>query len=157
MKISRWTGAGMIVMAVLLCASQATRADVYTPSAHGRTEIPTIKSADDAVSSVPVLSRLTRSFLVGDGFKFKLSGTELRVDHMATDSSAPVSQRNCMISLNFNSPVAFFGSSVELPLLHASNVGSNWGTSSFGDYVAHFSKDASVEHPTIGLKVTARF
>src|SRR5438045_942935 len=155
MKNKRWARVGMIVISGLLSFSQLVCADVYTPSAHGRSQIPSIKSADDAVSSVPLLGRLTRSFVVGDGFKFKLSGTELQIDHMATDSRAPMSQRNCMLSINFISPVSFFGSSVELPLLHSSNLGSNWGADTFGDYVAHFSKESNTQHPTIGLKLSA--
>ena len=52
------------------------------------------------------MGKIPHSFLVGDGFKFKLSGKELRIDHMADHSRAPVSHRNCMLSLNVASPVA---------------------------------------------------
>ena len=138
-----------------LCS--VVQADVYLPKDSAAGSIQPVKSAEDAVANVPGLNKLTRSFLIGDGFKFKLSGKELRIDHMATNSTAPVSHRNCMISLNFDSPVAFFGSSMELPIVTAQSLSNDWAPTSLGDYVLHFSKDAAVDHPTIGLKVTARF
>jgi len=155
MKLTPWIGWGMGVT-VLAGVGSLAHADVYIPKGRAQSQIAPIKSAEDAVSTVPGLSRIPRSFLIGDGFKFKLSGKELRIDHMATHSNAPISHRNCMISLNVDSPVAFFGSSMEIPLFNAQNL-SSWGVSSLGDYVLHFAKDASVEHPTVGLKVSARF
>src|SRR6185295_12032806 len=105
MKTMRWIGWG-IVMSVLTGFSAAVRADVYIPKGGSTGSIQPIKSAEDAVSTVPGLNKIPRSFLIGDGFKFKLSGTELRIDHMATHSRAPMSHRACMISLNMASPVA---------------------------------------------------
>lgn len=147
----------MLVLAGLVCVCLPVRADVYTSGNIGGSgnAVPPMKTTDDVVASVPVLSKIPHSFIFGDGYKFKLSGKELQIDHVG-DHGTPVSQRTCMISLNYASPVAFFGSSVELPLLHITS-NSNWDTSTLGDYVAHFSKDASVDHPTIGLKLTARF
>src|SRR4051812_29352582 len=121
------------VMAILmLCGLAAVRAhaDVYAPrNAHARA-LPPVQSAEDAVSQIPILEKIPHSFIIGDGFKFKLSGKELRIDHMADHSRAPVSRRNCLISLNIASPVAFFGTSMELPLFNTENMVSGWSNSS---------------------------
>lgn len=138
-----------------LCAS--AKATEYAPKGSSTRALPPIQSSEDAVSRIPVLSKIPHSFLIGDGFKFKLSGKELRIDHMADHSRAPVSRRNCLVSLDIASPVAFFGTSMELPLLNAQSLSSGWSASSLGDYVMHFSKDASVASPTFGLRVSARF
>jgi len=155
MKLTRWMGWG-VGLAVLVGACLSARADVYLPKDLAHSATHPIQSAEDAVASVPGLSKIPRSFLIGDGFKFKLSGQELRIDHMATHSRAPVSHRNCMISMDLASPVAFFGSSMEIPLFNGPNL-SSWGVSSLGDYVLHFAKDTAVAHPTAGLKISARF
>ena len=158
MKIAYGLIRGTVVILGLGLCGLPARADVYTSGNIGRTELPTIKSSDDAVSSIPILSKLSRSFLIGDGFKFKLSGTELRIDHMGSDSRAPASKRNCMLSLTFSSPVAFFGSNLEMPIFNAPTLSwSDWNVSTMGDYVLHLSKDAAVEHPTVGLMASARF
>jgi hypothetical protein len=156
MKMTQRMVMGLVFLAGLVCFCRPAHADVYTSGNLGSgNAVPTMKTTDDVVSSVPVLSRIPHSFIFGDGYQFKLSGRELLINHMG-DHGTPVSQRNCMISLNYASPVAFFGSSVELPLLHLGN-NSTWDTSTLGDYVAHFSKDAAYDHPVIGLKITARF
>jgi hypothetical protein len=133
------------------------QADVYTPKNAGHRALPPVQSAEDAVSQIPILAKIPHSFIVGDGFRFKLSGKELRIDHMADHSRAPVARRNCLISLNIASPVAFFGTSMELPIFNTESLISGWSNSSLGDYVMHFSKDATVNSPTFGLKVSARF
>jgi hypothetical protein len=156
MKNSRYM-LGLMVLAGLAGSGSTAGANVYTPKGQVRNGIPPITSSEDAVSSIPLLAKIPHSFLIGEGFKFKLSGDELRIDHMADHSRAPVSRRNCLISFNFASPVAFFGSSMELPLVNAESLTSGWSASSLGDYVLHLSKDAPVPHPTIGLKVSARF
>ena len=157
MKITNvWGAMGMWVGLGLFCTS--ARADVYLPNGHTHSTVPTIKSADEAVASIPLLNRIPTSFLIGDGFKFKLSGMELRIDHMGTHSSAPVSKRNCMIGFSYATPVSFFGSRIDIPIFHAANFTmSDWGINTLGDYVLHFSKDASVRHPTLGLAATIRF
>jgi hypothetical protein len=132
-------------------------ADVYTPKNVSRTVTHPVQSAEDAVSRVPGLRKFARGLFIGDGFKMKLSGTELRIDHMATQTRAPMTRRTCMVSINVASPVAFFGSSMELPLATSSGLSTGWGMTSLGDYVLHFSKNATVESPTFGLKVSARF
>jgi hypothetical protein len=146
---------GSLILALVAVVCSQAVADVYIPQ--DAKQATRIQTAEDAVEKIPGISRIPRSFLIGDGFKLKLSGTELRIDHMATASRAPVSRRVCMVSLNFISPVAFFGSSMELPLMTSGKVSHGWNTSSLGDYVLHFSKDADVKSPTLGLKITAHF
>ena len=149
-----WAAAVFMGMAIL-CPS--AKADVYM-GGKGRQQMPTIKNVDDAVSNIPVLSRIPKSFIVGDGFKFKFTGMELQIDHMGMNSKAPVSKRTCMVGLSYTTPVAFFGSRVEIPIFHAQSLRmSDWGINTLGDYVAHFSKDAPVQHPVVGLSVSARF
>jgi hypothetical protein len=158
MKKTRWTLVGMIVAAGLVVGNTSARADVYLPHGNSQSSVPTIKSADDAVAQVPILKKIPTSFLFGDGFRFKLTGMELRIDHMGTHSAAPVSKRDCMIGLSYEAPVAFFGTRMELPILHAENLKvSDWGFNTPGDYVMHFSKDAAVAHPVISLSATLRF
>ena len=158
MKMTRWAACAMWVLAGVgyLCSSAG--ADVYLPKGNAPSGVPTIKSSEDAVASIPILSRIPRSFIIGDGFRFKLSGLELRIDHMGTHSNAPANKRNCLIGFSYATPVSFFGSRIELPLFHAENLKlSDWGFNTPGDYVVHLSKDASVENPTLGLSATVRF
>jgi hypothetical protein len=157
MKINQLIGLLASVIG-LSCVCPSAHADVYT-SAHnqGQHGLPPIESSEDAVARIPVLGKIPHSFLIGDGFKFKMTGKELRIDHMADHSRMPVSHRACMFSLNIASPVAFFGTSVEIPLVSAESFHSGLNTSSAGDYVLHFSKDATVDSPTFGFHVSARF
>jgi hypothetical protein len=132
-------------------------ADVYLGKAKYENTTP-IKSAEDAVSAIPFLKKLPTSFFIGDGFKFKLNGDALRIDHMGTRSAAPAHKRNCLISLSYTTPVAFFGSRVEMPLFFSETPRpSRWAANTFGDYVVHLSKDAAVEHPILGLSISAKF
>lgn len=155
MKNLSGRGKALLVLAGLALCGSSVRADVYLPK--GRS-LPSIQSAEDAVTSIPAISKIPRSFLVGDGFRFKLTLQELRIDHMGSNSKAPASKRVCMIGFSYAAPVAFFGSQVELPLFHADSLKMNrWGMNTLGDYVVHLSKDSIVAHPTLGLQLSARF
>jgi hypothetical protein len=146
-----------LAVASAMCAT-VSHADMYMPKGSTRASVPTMRSTDDAVKSLPVLSKIPTSFLVGDGFKVKLSGMELRIDHMGTHSKAVVAKRNCMLSISYASPVAFFGTRLDLPLITAQTLKTSaWEMNTPGDYVLRFSKDASVQHPVLGLSFTARF
>jgi hypothetical protein len=155
MKMSRWIVRVALALAGVSCLGLSAWADVYLPR-QGR-GVPTIKSAADAEANIPFLRKLSRSFLIGDGFRFKLTGMELRIDHMGAHSSAPANKRNCLIGFSYASPVAFFGSRIDVPLFHADSLKSAWGANTPGDYVLHFSKDSAVQHPVLGLMATARF
>jgi len=155
MKNLGWAGLGVVGLLAGVCMT--SQADVYIPKDLNKSVTQPVQSAEDAVSRVPGLRKMAHGFFIGDGFKMKLSGTELRIDHMATQSRAPMARRTCMVSLNMSSPVAFFGSSMELPLATSPKLGNGWAMTSLGDYVLHFSKDAPVASPTLGFKLTARF
>jgi hypothetical protein len=134
-----------------------SHADVYLGTAKYEKTAP-IKSAEDAVSSIPLLKKIPTSFFIGDGFKLKLNGQALRIDHMGTRSVSPAHKRNCLISLSYTTPVAFFGSQIELPLFFSETpVHSKWSANTPGDYVVHLSKDADVDHPILGLQISAKF
>jgi len=146
------------MLAGLTALGSSAYADIYVPKGSTQSRVPTVQSADDVIASIPVLSKIPRSFIVGDGFRFKLSGMELRIDHMGTNSKSAGAKRNCMIGFSYATPVAFFGSRIDIPFFHAENLkADNWGMNTPGDYVLRFSKDASVQHPTLGLMATARF
>jgi hypothetical protein len=158
MKIKQTMGWGIAAFLGMVVLSPSARADVYMGSKGQRAQMPTIKSAEDAVEKLPVFSKIPKSFIIGDGLHFKLSGQELQIDHMGTRSRAPYSKRTCMVGISYAAPVAFFGTRVDLPLMHAQSFRmSDWGMNTLGDYVARFSKDAAVQHPTIGLSIRARF
>jgi hypothetical protein len=149
-------GLGGALMGLVLIGS-AARADVYIPKEVAKQATPSLESAEDVIASMPVLSKIPKSFIIGDGFRFKLSGQELRIDHMGYNSKAPVSKRKCMVGLSIASPVAFFGSRMDIPLLFANSINSRWSANTPGDYILRFSKDASVESPTFGLSISAQF
>jgi hypothetical protein len=144
-------------LSVLMAFSGTANADIYTGRTKATRVVPSVQSAEEVVSSIPGIAKIPRSFVIGDGFKLKLTEKYLRIDHMGTNSRAPVTRRHCLLSFHFASPVAFFGSTVDLPIMNANHLRSRWGMSSLGDYVLQFSKDAPVESPTVGLRLTARF
>jgi hypothetical protein len=157
MKTNQLIGCvGGALLGLVLIGSGAC-ADVYIPKDSKAKATPSLKSAEDAISSLPIISKIPKSFIVGDGFRFKLSGQELRIDHMGLNSKAPVSKRTCLIGFSFASPVAFFGSRIELPLFFSEHLKSGWAANTPGDYIVRLSKDASVEAPTFGLTASARF
>jgi hypothetical protein len=115
------------------------------------------KTPEDMLNMIPIIGQIPRSFLWGDGYLVKLHGDELRIDHMGYRSHAKSKNKLCSVSLNYATPVAFFGSRIELPLLEAGSLPlREWAVSSLGDYVVHLSKNAP-EHPSISLVATARF
>jgi hypothetical protein len=158
MKNNRWLTQAVAVGIALGLLTGSAMADVYLPKAAAQRGLPPVQSAEDAINQIPGIAKIPHSFLFGDGYHVKLSGMELRIDHMGTHSTAPASKRVCLIGLSYATPIAFFGSRIEIPLIHAANFKtSEWGLNTLGDYVMHLSKDASVEHPTVGLSVSARF
>jgi hypothetical protein len=62
------------------------------------------------------------------------------------------------VGLSYTAPVAgFFTSRLDIPLFHAETLAwEDWGRSSFGDYVAYFSKGAE-DHSSLRIVLTARF
>lgn len=113
---------------------------------------------EDLIDLVPVLSAIPRSFLFGDGYRMKLNGQELQIDHMGFRSNSPAKTRNCLIFLSYSAPTSFFGSRIDLPLFHSEDLRpSDWASSSMNDYSLHFSKNPAFSHPTLQLLATAHF
>jgi len=116
------------------------------------------QTPDDLLDKIPFLGQIPRSFIVGDGYKMRLSGRELRIDHMGYRTHTPTSQRNCMFGLSYTTPVlGFFTYRVDLPLAHSDTLAAgDWSRSSLGDYVFYFSR-TPVDHPELKLLLTAHF
>lgn len=115
------------------------------------------RSLDDLIASVPLIGTIPHSFLFAGDYHVNLTIKELRIDHIGPNSQSSIRQRACMICLTWASPVAFFGSEVDLPIALAEALPStDWRRSSLGDYVVHLSKDA-LDTPWFGLKATLHF
>ena len=71
------------------------------------------------IDKIPFLGDIPRTFLMGDGYTMKLSGKELRIDHMGDHSNSKGNQRTCMVGLSYVTPVAFFTTRIDLPLFHS--------------------------------------
>lgn len=147
-----------LLLAATVCGAlkeaQAASSVMVTPAAEG--QVSKYRRPEDLLDMIPFIADLPRSFIFGDGFKMKLSGQELRIDHMGTKSRNPAGQRHCMIGLSYTTPVAFFTTRVDVPLFHASTLTSHWAPSSMGDYVAFFSRTPT-ENASAKLVITARF
>lgn len=156
MKFKRLTVWSFSLAAGVLIASGAA-ADSYTPSDH-QPDTTHYQRPEDLLDKVPFLSEIPRTFLFGDGYKLKLGTTDLRIDHMGTNSRNPANERTCMLGFSYTTPVAgFFTSRIDLPLLHSPDLQfADWAPSSFGDYIAYFSKGA-VSSSSLQLVLTARF
>jgi hypothetical protein len=116
-----------------------------------------VHSPDELLDRIPFLAQIPRTFIVGDGFKMRLTSRELRVDHMGYRSHMRADQRNCMFGISYVTPVAgFFTYRLDLPLAHADTPTQDWSRSSLGDYVFYFSR-TPVDHPTIKLLLSAKF
>jgi len=113
---------------------------------------------EDLLSMIPFLGEIPHTFLIGDGFNMKISGTSLRIDHMGRGSKATVKNRDCMIGLSYVTPVAgFFTSRVDFPLFYSPTPEmSQWSMNTLGDYVAYFSKGA-VDSKSFRLALSAKF
>jgi len=149
----------LLAVILVLTASLKVYAIPTDFNAQVKSQQSSIKTPEDFVlNRFPLLKRLSQAFLLGDGFSMKLTRDELQIHHMAKNSKAPMSYRNCMVSFTYLTPVAgFFTSRIDIPLFNARTMTmEDWSSSSFGDYVAHFSKGAS-DHATIRLSLNARF
>jgi len=112
---------------------------------------------EDLLDRVPFLSAIPRTFLFGDGYQMKLSGRELRIDHMAEDSHVQASHRNCSFGLSYTTPTAFFTSRVDIPFFSADTLAwDSWTRNSIGDYVVYLSK-TPVDTATLRLVLSAKF
>jgi len=123
-----------------------------------RAETSKYQRPEDLLDMIPFLGEIPRTFLVGDGFDIKISGTQLRIDHMGRNSKATAKRRDCMIGLSYVTPVAgFFTSRVDIPLFYSPTPEiEQWSMNHLGDYVAYFSKGAS-ESKSFRLAISAKF
>ena len=112
---------------------------------------------EDLIDKIPFLGEIPRTFLMGDGYTMKLSGKELRIDHMGSNSNSNGQQRTCMLGLSYITPVAFFTTRVDVPLFHSPTMAmADWSRDSVGDYVVYMSR-TPVDHAALTLSLTARF
>jgi hypothetical protein len=148
-------GAWMVILAAGIWAAPCAQASSYksTPDAETKYQRP-----EDLLDMIPFLGQLPKSFLIGDGFKMRLTTKELRIDHMGTRSQTPAHKRNCMIGFSYSTPVAgFFTSRIDIPLMAADKPAVEyWTRSSLGDYVIFLSR-TPVERAQLRLVATARF
>jgi len=115
------------------------------------------KTPEDLISKIPFLGEIPRTFLMGDGYTMKLSGRQLRIDHMGNSSHTQGNQRTCMVGLSYTTPVAFFTSRIDIPLFTSPTLAlADWSRSSLGDYVVYMSR-SPVDHAALTLALTARF
>jgi len=115
------------------------------------------QSPNDMIDMIPFLGEIPRAFLFGDGYTMKLSGDELRIDHMGLQSHSRGTQRNCMIGLSYTTPVAFFTTRIDLPIFHSPTMTlSDWSRDSLGDYVVYLSR-LPADHAQLTLSLSAHF
>ena len=115
------------------------------------------KSPEDLLDKIPFLGDIPRTFLFGDGYTMKLSGDHLRIDHMGRRSRSKGANRTCMVGVSYTTPVAFFATRIDVPLLNAPTLAlADWQVSSIGDYVVYMSR-IPADHKTLTLSITARF
>ena|SRR5438132_235627 len=115
------------------------------------------KTPDDVLDRIPFLGEIPRTFLMGDGYTMKLNVDELRVDHMGMHSHSKGVNRTCMFGVSYTTPVAFFTTRIDLPLVSSPNLSlSDWQPNTPGDYVVYMSR-LPVDHATLMLLLTARF
>jgi hypothetical protein len=115
------------------------------------------RTPDDVLDKIPFLGEIPRTFLWGDGYSMKLSGKELRIDHMGNDSHSNGKQRTCMVGISYVTPVAFFTTRVDIPLFNSPTLAlADWSRSSLGDYVVYMSR-LPVDHSALTLSLSARF
>jgi len=145
-----------VCMAMALGRFSPARAEDYSTKVNAG-EVSKYQHPEDLLDMVPFLSEIPRSFLIGDGYKMKISSRELRIDHMANDTHAPASRRNCSLGLSYTTPVAFFTSRVDIPFFSADTLAwDSWTRNSVGDYVVYFSK-TPVDASSVRLVLSARF
>jgi hypothetical protein len=148
----------MGILAVLLSVPCGSYAAGIESLIDPKTRSSKYQRPEDLLDLIPFLGDIPRTFIVGDGFKMKLSGQELRIDHMGYRSKSRAEKRLCHVGLSYTTVVAgFFTSRVDLPLLHSESLSlSSWKVSSMGDYVAYFSRGVA-KQPTLRLVASARF
>jgi hypothetical protein len=129
----------------------------YAAQVAAQTQDTQYKTPEDLLNKVPFLGDIPRTYSLGDSYTMKLSGMELRVDHMGYHSHASSKSRTCMVGVSYTTPVAFFTTRVDMPLFTSPTMAmSDWKASTPGDYVVYMSR-LPVDHATLMLSLSARF
>lgn len=150
---------GLAVVAGSLTVASSAQAEPMNYALQAKAEETKYRTPEDLLDKIPFLGEIPRTFLLGDGYKMKLSADSLRIDHMGTRSrSRTLNQRNCMIGISYTTPVAgFFTTRVDLPILNAETPKwSDWSVSSLGDYVVYMSRTPA-ESAAFRLSISAKF
>jgi hypothetical protein len=153
-KMVTW---GFVIAAGWFLAIAHAKGETVNYAAQVQAQTSPYKTPEDVLNKIPFLGDIPRTFLMGDGYTMKLSGTQLRIDHMGHDSRSGGSQRTCMVGLSYTTPVAFFTTRVDIPIFHSPTLAlADWSRSSMGDYVVYMSR-LPVDHAALTLALTARF
>jgi hypothetical protein len=146
-----------VIAAGYFLAVAHARGESMNYTAQIKAEESRYRSPEDLLDKIPFLGNIPRSFLFGDGYTMKLSGQSLRIDHMGRRSRSKGINRTCMVGLSYTTPVAFFATRIDVPILHSPTLALNdWQKSSVGDYVVYMSR-IPADHKTLTLAFTARF
>ena len=153
-KLVTW---GFVIAAGWFLAIAHAKGESINYAAQVQAQESKYKSPEDLIEKIPFLGDIPRSFLMGDGYTMKLSGMQLRIDHMGNDSHSKGEKRNCMVGVSYITPVAFFTTRVDVPIFHSPTLAlEDWSRSSLGDYVVYMSR-LPVDHAALTLSLTARF
>ncbi len=153
-KLVTW---GFLIAAGWFLAVAHAKGETVNYTAQIKSQETKYKTPEDLIDKIPFLGEIPRTFLVGDGYTMKLSGMQLRIDHMARNSHSKGEKRTCMVGLSYTSPVAFFTTRIDVPIFHSPTLAlSDWSRSSLGDYVVYMSR-LPVDHAALTLAITARF
>jgi hypothetical protein len=148
---------GYVIAAGWFLALSHARGETVNYAAQVAAQNTQYKTPEDLLNKVPFLGDIPRTYFWGDGYSMKLSETQLRVDHMGFHSRSSVNNRTCMVGLSYTTPVAFFTTRVDIPILNSPTLAlSDWQRSSPGDYVVYMSR-LPVDHATLMLSLSARF
>lgn len=142
----------LLLLAAIACPLQAASMDV-----NGKPETPKYRTPEDLLGMVPIVGDIPRSFIWGEGYKMHLGTDSLQIDHRGYNLHHSPKNCNCSVFLRYESPVAFFGTRMELPLLEGGSTNLNgWALTPLGSYTMRFMKNAP-DHPSVTLNFVAHF
>jgi len=148
---------GFVIAAGWFLAVAHAKGETLNYTSQIQAQAPKYNTPEDLIEKIPFLGDIPRSFLMGDGYTMKLSGTQLRIDHMGNHSDSKGEKRACMVGVSYITPVAFFTTRIDIPIFHSPTLAmSDWSRSSMGDYVVYMSR-LPVDHSALTLSLTARF
>jgi len=157
MKIARLISGLTVFLVGVLLAPVLCHADPAVPVTFPAEAAYSQATPHSAISYLPFVA-LPGRFLFSGGYTVHLNLTEMRIDHIATDSRCTPHNRTFMISAGFAQPVGqLFSSRFELPLFSADRFSMyRLAPASVGDYVVHLS-NSPLYSSAASLIITARF